>query len=158
MGLLLPSPLLMSDLSKGQTPFVQVWALAPFVWEKTQNPKKKKKKTHIQNPKESTSLTLQPHLLHSNGLLMISTLSFASSFCVIFICSRICSTPPHSLTSNTKVLCRSRVSSTALVKSSKYTKQSESKLREGREVKREAHLLDKTPVLIASLMGKKQGC
>ena len=42
------------------------------------------------------------------------------------------------------------------MKSSKYTKQSESKLREGREVKREAHLLDKTPVLIASLIGKKQ--
>ena len=38
----------------------------------------------IQNPNESTS--------------------FASSFCVIFICSRICSTPPHSLTSNMKVL------------------------------------------------------
>ena len=36
-----PSPLLMSNLSKRQTPFVKVWALAPFVWEKTQNPKKK---------------------------------------------------------------------------------------------------------------------
>ena len=44
----------------------------------------------------------------------------------------------------------------ALVKSSKYSKESESKLREGREVQREAHLLDKTSVLIASLMGKKQ--
>ena len=42
------------------------------------------------------------------------------------------------------------------MKSSKYSKESESKLREGREVQREAHLLDKTPVLIASLMGKKQ--
>ena len=110
----------------------------------------------IQNPKESTSLTLQPHLIQSNGLSMISILSFASSFCVIFICSRIYSTPSHSLTSKTKVLCRSRVSSTALVKSSKYTKESELKLREGKEVQREAHLLDKTPILIASLMGKKQ--
>ena len=40
------SLLLRSDLSKSQTPFVKVWALVPFVWEKTQNPKKKKKKKH----------------------------------------------------------------------------------------------------------------
>ena len=50
------NPLLMSD------PFVKVWALAPFPWEKTQNHKIKKPhrispKRIIQNPKESTHLT-----------------------------------------------------------------------------------------------------
>ena len=35
------SPLLMSDISKSQTPFVKVWALALFVWEKPQTQNKK---------------------------------------------------------------------------------------------------------------------
>ena len=39
------SPLLMFDIFKSQTPFVKVWALAPFVWEKTQTKKIKKTPT-----------------------------------------------------------------------------------------------------------------
>ena len=71
------SPLLMFDIFKSQTPFVKVWALAPFVWEKTQT-KKKKKDTNKTLKKAQASLPL----------------------CVIFICSTL----PHSLTSNMNVM------------------------------------------------------
>ena len=56
----------------------------PKTQKKKKNPHNISPKRIIQNSKESTS--------------------FTSSFCVIFICNHICSTPPHSLKSNMKVM------------------------------------------------------
>ena len=53
-------------------------------------------------------------------------------------------------------LCRSRASLTAVAKSAAFLNQYESKSREGTEVQRWAHLLDKTLVLMTCFVVKRE--